>query len=260
MFLAPLKVFCCRVWLLGLLVLMPGVTAADTQERLRLTNGEWPPYLSEHLPHYGLASRIVTEAFRRVGVEVEYGFFPWSRALFLADNASWDGSVVWLWNPEREERFVFSEPVIASGYVWFYRADRDFDWRTMDDLTGMVIGGTLEYDYGEAFAAAEASGIISVQRVPRDELNFLKLLHGRIDAFPMDRIVGLDMLRRHHGPEVAARITYHPLPLRDDPLHLVMSRDIPESEARIARFNEGLRALREAGIIERYLLEDLGRH
>ncbi|MCH8498808.1 MAG: transporter substrate-binding domain-containing protein [Marinobacter sp.] len=244
--------------LMGLLLLLFVVASAHAGEQVRLTNGEWPPYLSEQLPHYGLASRIVTEAFQRAGIEVEYGFFPWSRSLFLAENGSWDGSVVWLRSPEREQRFHFSEPVITSGYVWFHLADRAFDWQTMDDLTGMVVGATLKYDYGAAFDEAEASGIISVQRVPRDELNFLKLLHGRIDVFPMDRIVGLDMLRRHHPPEVVARITYHDLPLRNDPLHLIMSLDIPENADRIRRFNASLKAMREAGVIERFLQEGLG--
>lgn len=245
-----------RCWLVaGVLLLVPSGAASET---VRITNGEWPPYMSRDLPHYGIASRIVTEAFRLVGIDVEYGFFPWSRSLHMADNASWDGSAVWLWNPNREARFHFSDPVIASGYVWFHLSDREFDWQTMDDLAGMVVGGTTDYDYGEAFTQAEESGSIIVERVARDELNFLKLLHRRIDVFPMDRIVGLEMLNRHHTPEEVALVTYHPRPLRADDLHLIMSRDIPENAKRIELFNEGLRQLRESGSIERILLEGLG--
>lgn len=50
------------------------------KDTIRITNGEWPPYLSKKLPHYGFASHLITEAFATVNVEVEYGFFPWKRA------------------------------------------------------------------------------------------------------------------------------------------------------------------------------------
>lgn len=72
------------------------------QESIRLTNGEWPPYLSKDLKHYGVASRIVTEAFDLEGIKVEYGFFPWERALELAKHGDWDGSLVWFHTPKRE--------------------------------------------------------------------------------------------------------------------------------------------------------------
>ncbi len=60
------------------LILGCGVAAAQTSKTIRLTNG-WQPYLSKDVPHHGFASHIVTEAFALVGVEVEYGFFPWKR-------------------------------------------------------------------------------------------------------------------------------------------------------------------------------------
>ncbi len=52
---------------------------AQAAETIRLANGEWHSFLSKGAPHHGFASHIVTDAFALVGVEVEYGFFPWSR-------------------------------------------------------------------------------------------------------------------------------------------------------------------------------------
>jgi len=49
-----------RFALLLIALLCGSIQAADS---VRLTNGEWPPYLGEHLPHHGVASRIVAEAF-----------------------------------------------------------------------------------------------------------------------------------------------------------------------------------------------------
>jgi polar amino acid transport system substrate-binding protein len=53
---------------------------AQTRDTIRLTNGDWQPFMSENGPHHGIASHVITEGFARAGVEVEYGFSPWKRA------------------------------------------------------------------------------------------------------------------------------------------------------------------------------------
>lgn len=42
---------------------------------IRITNGEWEPFLSEYSYEYGLYSHIVSEAFKLEDIEVEWGFF-----------------------------------------------------------------------------------------------------------------------------------------------------------------------------------------
>ena len=116
-------------------------------ETVRLTNGEWPPYLSEKSYKYGLYSHIVEEAFKIMGIKVEYGFFPWKRSFKLAENGDWDGSTVWAYSPEREKKFLFSEPIGHGCHVFFHLKDFKFDWQTEDDLQGIKIGGTIGYRY-----------------------------------------------------------------------------------------------------------------
>ncbi|WP_343350598.1 substrate-binding periplasmic protein [Pseudomonas sediminis] len=150
-----------------LLVLM--LSSAQAAEQVRLTNGEWPPYLGETLPHHGVASRIVAEAFALQGVEVQWEFHPWARSLKMAEQGTRDGSAVWLANPEREQHFHISEPVVESGYYLFHRKTHAFDWNDVADLRGLRIAGTRGYDYGEAFQRAEAAGELEVVRLTGDE-------------------------------------------------------------------------------------------
>ena len=82
-----------------------------------------------------------------------------------------------------------------------------------------------------------------------------QLLAGRIDVFPLDKVVGFDMLHRHFSPAERARLSFHPLPLRSDNLHLLLSREIPGNAELIERFNRGLAQLRESGKVAQYLLE-----
>lgn len=229
--------------------------SAAAVDSLRLTNGEWPPYLGEQLPHHGVASRIVSEAFALEGIAVQWEFHPWARSLQLAQSGRRAGSAVWLYSKEREQQFFISDPVIDSGYYLFHRKNYAFDWQTIDHLRGIRIGGTRSYDYGEAFQQAEAEGRIQVGRSTSDELNFRQLLAGRIDLFPMDKVVGFDMLHQHFSAAERAQLSFHPKPLRSDSLHLLLARNVAGNEALIARFNRGLAHLRDSGKISLYLLE-----
>ncbi len=68
------RAICSFVLALALTLSSGAGASAQTQETIRLTNGEYQPTLSENVPHYGFATHIVTEAFALVGFDVEYGF------------------------------------------------------------------------------------------------------------------------------------------------------------------------------------------
>lgn len=233
-----------------LLALLP----AQASE-LRLTNGEWAPYLGAQLPHHGIASRIIEEAFALEGIQVRWEFHPWARSLRLAERGERHGSAVWLSSPERQETFLISDPVVDSNYYLFHRKSLALDWRQLEDLAGLRLGATSGYDYGEAFQLAEARRSLQIRRLGSDLLGFRQLLAGRIDAFPMDKIVGFDLLHAQFSSAERAQLTFHPQPIRSDSLHLLLSRKIPENAEYMRRFNAGLARLREEGKVAQYLLE-----
>lgn len=243
-----------RAFIYALLInlLINGIAVAES---VRLTNGEWPPYLGEQLPHKGVASRIVAEAFALQGISVEWEFHPWARSLQLAERGQRDGSAVWLHSKERENGFYISDPVVESGYYLFHRKNYNFDWKQIADLHNRRIVGTRGYDYGAAFQQAEASGQLRIHRVTSDEIAFRQLLAGRVDLFPMDKVVGFDILHQHFTAAERAQLSFHPVPLRSDSLHLLLSRNVPGNAERLTRFNQGLAQLRESGKVAQYLLE-----
>ncbi len=78
------RAICSFVLAIGLALSWGAGAFRQTQNTIRFTNGEWQPLMSKNGPHHGIASHVVTEAFALVGVEVEYGFSPWKRAMKLA--------------------------------------------------------------------------------------------------------------------------------------------------------------------------------
>lgn len=242
-----------RAFLLTLACLL--FASFASAERILLSNGHWPPYLCEQLPHYGVASRIVSEAFALEGVTVEWKFYPWARALHLARLGEVDGTAVWLRSPEREQHFFISDPVVDSQYLLFHRKDKPLDWQDIDDLARLRLGATTGYDYGEAFQQAEAEGRLQVRRQTSDDLGLRQLLAGRLDALPIDPVVAQFILHEQFSAEERAQITFHPRPLSIGSLHLLLSRQVAGNAELMERFNLGLRQLRESGKVVQDLRE-----
>lgn len=250
----------CSLVLATLLALSFGGSVgalAQTRDTIRLTNGEWPPFLSENAPHYGFATHIVTEAFALVGVEVEYGFFPWKRAMVLARKGQWDGTAVWWDKEERREHFFYTDAVAPTTTVFFHLKSRGFDWNTYEDLRELKIGATLEYTYGKNFEAAEAAGIIRTERVPHDETSLKKLLKGRIDVFPGGLMTTYAQIRDTFRKEDAALFMHHFKPIAQRPVYLLLSKKVPGNEQMRDRFNEGIGMLKESGRYDQILADGL---
>ena len=230
-----------------------GETAGETADRIRLTNGEWQPYLSRNAPHYGVASHIITEAFALVGVEVDFGFFPWSRAMKLAQDGSWDGSAIWGDSEERRQHFHYSDAIINSSWVFFHLKDSGFTWRNYEDLRNTKVGGTVSYHYGEDMETAEATGIIKILRGRSDEVGLMNLLRGRIDVFPGEILVTYAQIRDTFSAEEAAAFVHHPKKIDEKPLYLFFSKKVEGSAQMRDRFNKGLALLKESGRYDRIL-------
>ena len=225
-----------------------GVRAGET---IRLTNGEWPPYLSENLPHYGFASHVVVRAFAEVGVEVEYGFFPWRRALFNArkpagsDGKQWHGSLVWIKTPERELSFLYSDVIFSEPQTLFYLAEKPLTWKTPADLAGARIGVTLHSAY-PSIEALEKKGAVHVEHLGDYQTLLKRLLLRRVDAVVMDNQVGFYFLRAQ-SPIDQSRVAALDGVLEDKVFHLILNKNWRQSEKYRLLFNEGLGSLKQSG-------------
>ena len=222
---------------------------------IRISNGDWPPFMSPSNPHNGFVSRIVTEAFRIENVTVRYEFFPWARAYLVAQRGEFDASIGWYWNEERARDFLFSDPVFIESQVLFHLKEKPFNWTSLNDLKGKSIGATLGYTYGDGFKQIEESKFTDVQRVPSDEQNLRKLLAGRVDAVVMSKTVGERLLRSFNMAD-ASRIAFNPRPVNSGPLHVIFPKNMPQGQEWMTRFNRGLAQLKARGAVERYSRED----
>lgn len=230
----------------SILVLSIMGPVAWSETSIRITNGEWEPYMSEYSAHYGFNSHVVTEAFKLEGISIEWGFYPWSRAYSVAKHGSWDASATWWPSEETLADFLVSDPISETSFVFFHLKSRSFDWQNMSDLKSLRIGGTIEYDYGREMMDAINRKHVKMQLTPTDEQNYKKLLRNRIDIFPNDPIVGYAQIRNSLSPDEAKMITYHPKEFEVSTLHLIISKKIKRANFFLEKFNKGFKKLKSS--------------
>ncbi|WP_249384158.1 transporter substrate-binding domain-containing protein [Chitinivorax sp. B] len=228
----------------SMLLLMACPVHADN---ITLANGEWPPYLSANLPNFGFASHVVTEAFKLVGVSVNYKFFPWARAEEMVRNGVIDGSVVWSITPPREQFALFSNPVLVEEEVIFRRTDRPLKWHgDFNDLRGMTMITPLGSKLG-VWETPIKNELITNYRAKDVEHGMKMLLARRVDFFPLNKTVGYTSLRSNFPRDEQVKITHEPRPADRIEYRLMLSRKVPGMEALIIKFNQGLKQLMDRG-------------
>jgi polar amino acid transport system substrate-binding protein len=226
-------------------------------ETIRITNGEWEPFLSNYSYQYGLDSHIVSEAFKLEGVTVEWGFFPWQRAYQHAiDGRNWDASCCWWPDGKTKTKFLMSDAISETSFVFFHLKSYDFHWNSIQDLNGLKIGGTSQYFYGEEFMDAIDAQILDVDITSKDEFNYKKLLSGQIQIFPNEPAVGNAQIKNYLSPEEANLLTHNPKKFEISTLHLIMSKNNKRNKYFLDKFNAGLQKLKASGRYQQ-MLNDL---
>lgn len=231
--------FCLLAWL----------QIASAGETVRITTGEFSPWTSESLKHQGFTNRVIREAFKLEGYAVEFTFYPWKRAFESAKSGEkFHATSYWYPSDERAKDFIYSDPIQSDATVFFHlKSNPPPEWETLDDLKGMRIGATAGFTYTTEFWDAAKSKRLDIEEAASEELNFKKLLKGRIDLFPSDPLVGQKVLQENFGSKEIETVTYHDKPMVAPTGHLLFSRKLANGEALVAAFNRGLAKLRDSG-------------
>ncbi len=240
---------------LGLLLAISAAFNCLAQETIRITTGEYPPYYSQKFANYGPIPDIVSQAFAQVDIKVEFGFFPWSRSLELAKSNHWDASCCWFDRAEWHEYFNSSDVLTSRDKIFFHLKSYPFDWQSYEDLKGIKIGATARHGYGEKFAAANKAGKLLIEDAPTNAMNLKKLFVGRIKIFPIERLVGYQLLADLFTPEEIQLFTHHPKVLFSGRVKLLISKKNPKGQYLMKKFNQGLKILKESGEYEQLFLK-----
>ena len=196
---------------------------------------------------------VVREVFNRAGYDVKFKFYPWKRALIMSREGKFDASAYWATSEQRKEDFYQSEPLAMDRVVFFHRKEKPLkDWQNFKDLKEYRIGVTRGYTYTDEFWKQAEEGVLNFDKANNDLSNFRKLIHGRIDLFPCEKIRGYTLLDKHFQEEEAARVSHCQKPLTITSCHLIFPKAREGAPELLKKFNEQLKALKEEADYDRF--------
>lgn len=230
-------------------------TLSFSLDKVILTSGEWEPFASSKNKDARIGEILVEEAFKNVGIDVEFAYFPWKRSYLFAERGEYDGSVLWVASEERKKEVLFSdEYIVKVNIVFFHRSDFNFDWKSIEDLKKYKVGGTL--GYSEAKALMDQG--IDVEIANSEETNFKKLLAGRIDVYSASFITGYSIIKNLFNQKEKGMITTHPVPRTSYNMYMFVSKNHPKRDEILSSFNKGMKMLKESNRYDELLNKALG--
>ena len=123
------------ITLISLISLSIFVCSALAQEKnVSLSYVSYPPFYGKAMENGGPITEIIVQAFKVQGYQVKLEQLPWSRALEWTKEGKYDGIYSAWFREDREEFFVFSDPLPANEIVLFKHKNKDITHQEYADL------------------------------------------------------------------------------------------------------------------------------
>ena len=203
----------------------------------------WPPYSDQGHPRYGLATEIVATALDRAGYSFRITFENWSDILRGAQVGVFDIISAGWHTEEREKYFAYSEPYLFNEVKFIKQKGKPFNYGTLDDLRGVIVGVVENYAYLPEFDTSSIPIKFSNRHVIQ---NLLLLQQGKIDLTLDDEWVIRHQLN-NYMPHAIDQFVFLDKPLAKRSLHMLVSLKNKKHEKIIADFNRAIMEMKDDG-------------
>ncbi|MGD9368270.1 MAG: transporter substrate-binding domain-containing protein [Desulfobacteraceae bacterium] len=237
-----------RIWMTLFVAVVLGASSSNAQN-LTMATGEWIPFTSASMAHFGEFTKSVTIVLNEMGAEPDYRFYPWGRCFDSVEKGRVWAAFPYSYTVERAKKVWYSDKLSCSKTVFFYYngegPPREYHFERLEDLKPYRIGGVTGYFYEESFKNA---GLL-VDYVNKEINAMEKLKMGRIDLMPVNERVGWRLIKTHF-PDDAHKFKTLAKPLDVTHLRLIVSKDYPGSKNLLQRFNNALQRCIHKGLIK----------
>jgi len=168
---------------------------------------------TEELPPYamkvkgepsGASVEIVSELFKRAGLDFKVRIVPWKRAYLTTLKEKNSCIFPVQRNQEREVQFHWVSPILITQTGFYTNKDTPHDLRTMNDVEGLKIGSYK----GSAAAEYLTSQGFKMQLITRDAPNIKKLQAKRIDVWAADTLMAASLMKEKKVTDVEESLVY----------------------------------------------------
>lgn len=229
------------------LLLLLSATPADA-ESYKFVTLDFPPleYLNEKKEVNGAAVDIVRKVMSDLNLSVEIELLPWTRSLKLVKDGLADAIFTAYKNEERVTFLDYCEEPLIDQVVSLYvkknsKISFDGEFKKLSDY---AIGIISTISYGEKFDAAKKLYKLKTERVDDLELNFRKLIAGRLDLVISNRFSASTELARL---KLAGEVTELEIPVEVTPSYLAFSKKKKSLSDLRSKFDRQLKTIKANG-------------
>lgn len=239
---------------------------ADT---ITIKSDEWCPFNCEpgsDSPGYMIeVARII---FQKAGHTLIYENMPWSRSIVQARKGNID-AIPGATKGEVPD-FIFPEEEFGASMTYFFvKKGNPWKYTDVNSLAQVRIGVQEDYEYGPVVDEyiEKNKNSMRVQAVKSEDpvtLNLKKLLKGKIDAFPEDKLVFLYNAKTMGVLDQVEEVGVIPTESREDfeatKVYIAFSPANPKSKEYAQVLSDGIKKMRASGelqkILDKYGLKD----
>jgi len=220
----------------------------------------WCPYICEpESDTPGFMVEIAEQIFQKAGHKLIYKAEPWARALRNSRIGKINGAIG-AYKSDAPDHIFAEEELGVSTTPFFIKKGTAWKYDGPVSLEKVTIGVIRGYSYGNEVDAYVKKHQKNWERVQvSNSLNSLvkKLLVGRIDTFPEDRMVVNWYVKRNNLPE---KLQEAGLAVDSEELYIAFSPKLKSSDNYRKILSNGIRVLRKSGqlseTLSRYGLQD----
>lgn len=220
-------------------------------QKVSLVANIWPPYVDAALPDDGLAMKIVKTAFKRVGYTPEIRIEKWDKALEGSKLGVYEiAGAIWK-SDERQKKLLFSDAYLKNNIILLANTNSKIEFNSLSDLEGILVGVLKDYEYDPKFMKDPKILKFQANRLTQ---NLIAVQQGKLDVAVADRRLALYELKHFMGNN-RADFRFLPKPLSSRKLYIAAPKANAESKNLIAKFNQGLAAIKKDGTYQKILDE-----
>lgn len=214
-----------------------------------VTGDDYPPFSDSAMPEGGLAIPLIKAALNNQKYTVSVAWKPWKRGYLEAKSGRYAGTFPYRSTPEREEDFLFSDPVFHLQEVIVSRKSEDFQPASYLDLMQKTLCLPIGYAPGKAVQALMDNAKVDVFRPKSMDGCFRAISRFKNLIIKTHKYLAYHQLQEKELNPADFNITL----MQDSSytLHLIVSKQYPDSAQLIADFNKGLANIRKNGKFEK---------
>ena len=226
---------------------------AEAKPRLLIATSDYLPFSSTSLPHNGFVNHVVSEAYRRMNIEVAYESVSWARGYKDTREGKYDATSFWYADKKHDAHFITGPAITNERLVFFkHKKTKVKAWQDYDDLKGYRIGLTRGYTYTKGLWEYAENNEFYISIVNSDTVNLKMLLLDRIDLFPIGELTGWSILERefpsshHHLIDTVDKELAHMTG------HILFPKSLPNSQDLANQLSEGVKRMEQDGSLDKF--------